>query len=199
MHRRRFILVLASAPLAAKLACKPSGRGKRRNKSDTGPLGQRATDCRVASRQRGKALNPRQWRTYRAACERIIPADRDPGATDADVISFLDEQLSRPPIAAFLPLFAAGDRWLNLTAMRRFRRPFFSLPPQQQDAMLSELLQTRLGDQSGARLFDTLLGLTLEGFFGDPIYGGNRDERGWQMLKHLPRIPRPACPRWARG
>jgi gluconate 2-dehydrogenase gamma chain len=33
-----------------------------------------------------------------------------------------------------------------------------------------------------AQFFDTLLANTIEGFFADPMYGGNRDMVGWRMI-----------------
>ena len=30
--------------------------------------------------------------------------------------------------------------------------------------------------------FDQLLQLTMEGFFADPMYGGNRDKVAWKMI-----------------
>jgi len=35
----------------------------------------------------------------------------------------------------------------------------------------------------GSKLFfEQVLGNTMEGFFGDPIYGGNRDMVSWKMV-----------------
>jgi gluconate 2-dehydrogenase gamma chain len=30
--------------------------------------------------------------------------------------------------------------------------------------------------------FDSLLGVTIEGFFADPVYGGNKDMGPWKMI-----------------
>ena len=35
---------------------------------------------------------------------------------------------------------------------------------------------------NGAVFFETLLANTIEGFFADPIYGGNRDMVAWRMI-----------------
>ena len=32
------------------------------------------------------------------------------------------------------------------------------------------------------QFFDALLALTMEGFFADPIYGGNRNKVAWKMI-----------------
>ena len=44
-----------------------------------------------------------------------------------------------------------------------------------------------------------LTSLTLEGFLGDPIYGGNRDGVGWKMIGFTPQQPGPRCPYGGRA
>jgi gluconate 2-dehydrogenase gamma chain len=39
-----------------------------------------------------------------------------------------------------------------------------------------------LGGFSSAIFFETLLANTIEGYFADPAYGGNRDKAGWRMI-----------------
>ncbi|HEY2616600.1 MAG TPA: gluconate 2-dehydrogenase subunit 3 family protein, partial [Acetobacteraceae bacterium] len=39
-----------------------------------------------------------------------------------------------------------------------------------------------LATVSGRGFFDLLLQNTQEGFFADPVYGGNRDMVGWKMI-----------------
>ena len=39
-----------------------------------------------------------------------------------------------------------------------------------------------LKDFKSAELFSLLLQNTMEGFFADPIYGGNRDMAGWKLV-----------------
>ena len=40
----------------------------------------------------------------------------------------------------------------------------------------------QLEDASGRGFFELLLQNTREGFFADPLYGGNRDMVGWKMI-----------------
>jgi gluconate 2-dehydrogenase gamma chain len=53
-----------------------------------------------------------------------------------------------------------------------------------QDAYLRSL-ETGQHDLDGvpaAVFFDTLLKMAIEGFFCDPVYGGNRDMAAWRMI-----------------
>src|SRR5262249_50519522 len=63
-------------------------------------------------------------------------------------------------------------------------KDFGKLPGEEQDAYL-ESLQKGGKDLHGVPsdvFFDTLLGMTVEGFFSDPAYGGNKDMVAWKMV-----------------
>ena len=38
------------------------------------------------------------------------------------------------------------------------------------------------GDSASAGISVSTAAMTMEGFFADPIYGGNRDKVAWQMI-----------------
>lgn len=68
------------------------------------------------------------------------------------------------------------------------------LTSEQQDAVLSALEKgdvkleklaggsLQIAGAAGGAFFDVLLQNTIEGFFSDPIYGGNRDMAGWKLI-----------------
>jgi gluconate 2-dehydrogenase gamma chain len=142
-----------------------------------------------------------------AACERLIPADESgPGALGAGVPNYLDKQLggawgsgerlyrsgpwqSGSPSQGFQLPFTPAE--LFHTALRAINRqletkstPFGALPPETQDAFLKSLEAGGL-DLDGvpsAVFFDMLLRMSVEGFFSDPVYGGNRDMVAWRMI-----------------
>lgn len=182
MRRRRFLRFLALAPVGAALACR--GRPAR------GPLP--PDGCHLAARDAasGRVLTPAQWRALEAACERILPRDQDPGARDAGVINYIDAQLAYGPIRSLRALLQAGAAELD---RRAGRAPFCELAAAAQDQILAAVQHSPIGRHSGARFFEVLLALTLEGFFGDPAYGGNRGEVGWRMIKLTPRRPGARC------
>ena len=63
-------------------------------------------------------------------------------------------------------------------------RGFADLVPEAQDALLHELQDGKLDsdDFPGAAFFEMLHQNTIEGFFADPIYGGNRGFAGWNLI-----------------
>jgi gluconate 2-dehydrogenase gamma chain len=143
-----------------------------------------------------------------AAVDRLIPPDdRGPGGKDAGCAVFIDRQLAgpygrseglymKPP---FMPGAATQGDQLPDAPAARYRsglkaladyvkgafggRAFPQLPPPEQDRVLAglETGSIALKDVDGAQFF-ALLQNTHEGFFADPIYGGNRDMAGWKLI-----------------
>jgi gluconate 2-dehydrogenase gamma chain len=143
-----------------------------------------------------------------AAVERLIPGDETgPGARQAGVQFFLDKQLggawgagerlyrsgpwqtgtpSQGYQLPFVPaeLFRTALRAIADDVKRKQGKSFAQLPASDQDAYLKSL-QSGSFDLNGvpcAVFFESLLGLTIEGYFGDPVYGGNKDMASWKMI-----------------
>jgi gluconate 2-dehydrogenase gamma chain len=145
-----------------------------------------------------------------AIVDRLVPADEfSMGGKEAGCAVFIDRQLSgpfgdsrqlymRPPFAKGLPEqgqqspdVPAGRYRMGLAALDAYckqtfaGKTFASLPVDQQDKVLQDMEtgQLRLPQEIDEQvLFELLLQNTMEGFFADPIYGGNRDMVSWKML-----------------
>jgi gluconate 2-dehydrogenase gamma chain len=142
-----------------------------------------------------------------AACERLIPADElGPGALDAGVPNYLDKQLGgawgagerlyrsgpwqqgTPSQGYQLPFTPAELFHASLRAINRDleaqHTPFNTMSADDQDTFLKSL-ESGAHDLDGvpsAVFFDLLSKMTVEGFFSDPVYGGNRDMVAWRMI-----------------
>jgi gluconate 2-dehydrogenase gamma chain len=142
-----------------------------------------------------------------AACERLIPADSTgPGALEAWVPNYLDKQLggawgtgerlyrSGPwqtgtPTQGYQLPFTPGELFhIALRAINaRFAAKgstFAEASSEAQDAYLKSLEAggLDLGGVPSATFFDMLLKMTVEGYFSDPVYGGNRNMAAWRMI-----------------
>jgi gluconate 2-dehydrogenase gamma chain len=139
-----------------------------------------------------------------AAVARLIPADElGPGAKEAGVTYFIDQQLfggwgtmakmyRQGPYAEGTPqqgyqspltpqeIYRAAIREINQV----LGKPFEKLPAKEQDEVLRNLEENKLALESvpSRFFFNLLLDNTIEGFFSDPIYGGNRDKAGWKLV-----------------
>ncbi len=65
-----------------------------------------------------------------------------------------------------------------------FNRSFTQLEAAEQDKLIAGLEkgEVQLPNFSGKMLFTAIHTNTIEGFFADPIYGGNRDMVGWKLV-----------------
>lgn len=123
------------------------------------------------------ALTADEMSTLKAAVGRLIPTDDlGPGASDADVHVFIDRSLAAAN-AALLPTYRAGLAALAKAASGRFA----AAVTDRQDALLTD---AERGELAGAPdgFFALLLEHTRQGMFGDPVYGGNRDFAGWNLI-----------------
>jgi gluconate 2-dehydrogenase gamma chain len=149
-----------------------------------------------------------------AAVERLIPTDElGPGGKDAGVTCFIDRQLSSSwgthgrmyrsgpwldgtPEQGFQSrltpqeIYRIGIREINNFCLGTHEKPFDQLQPQKQDDILKALEQGKvdLPSLSSKLFFDLLWRNTEEGFFADPIYGGNRGKVGWKLVD-FPGVP----------
>lgn len=193
MTRRGFFAYAAGLPLGLLAACRAGGR--RVQGGTTPPSGSVDSACPAprAARGSGRALSPLERATLDAACVRLIPSDADAGAREAGVIDYIESQVTRGPLARHGKLLRRGARFLQSAARRQHGEHFARLPPAAQDALLSALQAGRLAGATGAAAFDLLLTLALEGYLGDPIYGGNRNRAGWAAIGFAPPAPSPRC------
>ena len=124
--------------------------------------------------------------TLEAIVARLVPRDANgPGALEAGAARYIDGALGQA-LAAQRPAYAAGLAAVEAHARASAGGSFTALAAEQQDAVLTDLEQNRApGFTPGsAAFFELVLGHTLEGTFGDPHYGGNRDFIGWELLAY---------------
>lgn len=117
-------------------------------------------------------LTAAEGRTLEALCEQIIPADETPGAAWAGVVNYIDRQLMGP-FRKHRDAYRSG-----LAAMDQFA----ALDPARQAAYLSGL------QGEARRFFNMVIAHTMQGYYGDPRHGGNREAVSWRMLG-VPVIP----------
>ena len=115
--------------------------------------------------------------TLQAICAHIIPQDQDPGAIQAGVVVFIDRQLTLfyKPLQ---PTYRLGIAAFDRASLHFAGSPFAALPPASQLHLLHQLER-----QPDTRpFFDLLVSHAMQGFYGDPRHGGNRDRVSWRML-----------------
>jgi gluconate 2-dehydrogenase gamma chain len=149
-----------------------------------------------------------------AAADTLIPADNlSPSGSQCGVATFIDRQLAgaygggarlyrdgpftkaKPELGYQLPLnprefFRAGIVAANDWSRKTYGKDFDRLADADREAALKamEAGKAEFSGFSSRMFFNALLDLSMEGFFADPIYGGNRDMAAWKMVGY-PGLP----------
>jgi gluconate 2-dehydrogenase gamma chain len=149
-----------------------------------------------------------------AAADTIIPPDQlSPSGSDCGVANFIDRQLAgaygtgarlyrqgpfpkgKPEQGYQLSLnprefFRAGVASANEFTRKTYGKDFDRLNEEQRIAALKTMEEGKAEFKGfgSAMFFNALLQITMEGFFADPVYGGNRDMASWKMVGY-PGLP----------
>jgi len=129
-------------------------------------------------------------KTIVAACERIFPTDESgPGATQANVVIYIDRQLAgpygtdkyrytQPPFVESIPEHGyqgkENPQEVYRAGIAQLDADFASIDDAMQDERLKALEKTYF--------FKLLRQHTVEGMFCDPMHGGNAGLIGWQLI-----------------
>ena len=122
-----------------------------------------------------------------ALCEQIIPADEHGGgATEAGVIHYIDRQL----VAVFdydQVVYQQGISALQAACLEIYGGRFETLDPAIQNFICTQLEENNLagsdwGDLRQSRFFSLVVRHTMQGFYGAPRHGGNRNYMSYRMM-----------------
>src|SRR5216684_4851655 len=205
--RREFLTFLASAVAAAGV------RDAVAAPPDESPNHQvRATAAAGSLENAYTFFSSPEAEFVEAAVSRLIPKDElGPGALEAAVPYYIDRLLTteygsgarfynRGPFGATTPyqgyqspltppeVYRIGIAATNRYCEQKYGRRFGELDPAAQDDVLKGLQDVSLEDVPGATFFGQLLADTKDGFFSDPVYGGNRGMIGWKLVGY-PGVP----------
>jgi gluconate 2-dehydrogenase gamma chain len=149
-----------------------------------------------------------------AAYDTFIPADNlSPSGTDCGLVVFWDRQLAgaygngaklyrsgpfvpgKPEQGYQLPLtpreyFAAGIKAANAWCRGKYGKDFDRLAPAERDAALKAMdsREAKFEGFDAKGFLEALYASAMEGFFSDPLHGGNRDKASWKMIGY-PGLP----------
>jgi len=140
-----------------------------------------AIGCSPGKHAGWEFLSEGQARALTVLCDQIIPADDFPSASQAGVLTYIDKQLVRF-YRRHQEAYRDGLAQAATLSATRFGKPLDELQPAQQ------LEITRAIEQQNSSFFNLVREHTLEGFYGAPRHGGNRDAVSWRMLG-LPEPP----------
>lgn len=128
----------------------------------------------------GALLTATQRETLAAAAARILPSDDGPGAAEAGVADYVVAALGEERLNGWLPFFVHGLDRLDSVSRETLGKRFLEAAPAEQDEILRQIQGAP--EPHLRHFFGQLVRLCVEGFAGDPRYGGNRDRLGWRYV-----------------
>ncbi|MGB7546135.1 MAG: gluconate 2-dehydrogenase subunit 3 family protein [Terracidiphilus sp.] len=134
-----------------------------------------AIGCSPAKPRNWEFLSDDQARTLAAICDQIVPADEFPSASQAGVLTYIDRQLIRR-YRGHQDAYRDGLDRAQSMSRKRARQDLTSLSQQQQFEIVSTI------ERQDRPFFEMVRTHTLEGYYGSPRHGGNRDAVSWRML-----------------
>jgi gluconate 2-dehydrogenase gamma chain len=134
-----------------------------------------AVGCTRGRRKQWEFLSEAEGRTLTAICDQIIPADDYPSASQAGVLTYIDRQLVRH-FRRFQDDYRKGLHEANQLSRKQCGLDLAAASPPQQLAIVTAL------SQQNTKFFELMRTHTLQGYYGAPRHGGNRDAVSWRML-----------------
>jgi len=122
-----------------------------------------------------------------ALVEQIIPTDEWPGARDAGVTNFIDNQLAGV-YSRYQETYRRGLRVIQETCTTKFQKRFEEFSFEEQTQFLKIL---EAGKMEGAQwengfdryFFRLIRDHSMQGFYGSPRHGGNKNNISYKMMK----------------
>ena len=177
---RRAFLVGALAGAGAALATEANAQAPQSADPQAAPV-----HVHSNGDEHGAFFNDDDAATVAAFAERLMPgAPGKPGASDADVLNYIDLALAGA-YSDMQDFYRRGLTQLDDYARATHGKPFARLAGAQQDEVIAALEQGKASGfvwPTAQAFFTTLRTHTIEGMFADPVYGGNKDFAGWRLV-----------------
>ncbi len=131
-------------------------------------------------------LTVQEGKLLELVCEQILPADRDPGAREAGAAQYIDRQLAKR-YKGLAEHYRKGLAALESASRQLRGRSFQELAFAGRTAVLKaveagKVDQSEWPKRSSRWFFTTVREHTIEGVFGHPRHGGNRDLIGYRLV-----------------
>ncbi len=134
-----------------------------------------------------RSLTPGVASCLGAMCDQIIPADDWPGATEAGVLDYIDKQTT-VRFRQDKEVYENGIESLQAYCNDTFGTGFERLEDAVQYKVMQDMEAGRLPESywEGAdqrRLFELVRSRTMQGFYGPPRHGGNKNFVSYRMMR----------------
>ncbi|WP_051568568.1 gluconate 2-dehydrogenase subunit 3 family protein [Crocinitomix catalasitica] len=148
------------------------------------------TSCSTELKSNNDVLNAQQSLVLETTLNVLFPDDGNgPSADDINAFGYfiwaIQDDLNRKQEAN--TFIIDGLDWVNKKAIQLKQTNFYSIPANHRTAFIDEMVKTKYGK----KWVSAMVTLLFEALLLDPLYGGNKEEKGWKWLNHTPGFPRP--------
>lgn len=128
--------------------------------------------------------NEHELKTASRIAEYIYPEDDAPGALSLGINNFFSIQFKTPYYKKYVPLVKCLTNYLDSESQKVNGKNFLSSETKTQNELLDSIAMGKKDHviTNIRKDFYTLVELTLEGCFSDPMYGGNKNKQAWNLL-----------------
>jgi gluconate 2-dehydrogenase gamma chain len=117
-----------------------------------------------------------------SVADQMIPPDQDAGGKSAGVILYIDGVLAGPYGRFYKANYEEGLAMIDAASQKEFGALFAAAGSDHQAKILQDLQSGHSRRESRHEFFGLLWRHVMEGYYGDPDHGGNRDGASWKML-----------------
>jgi gluconate 2-dehydrogenase gamma chain len=142
--------------------------------------------CSTVYQPGTRFFSENEFKLVESFAEQIIPSNDWPGGRDAGVANFIDIQLMNP-YRRFQEVYRKGLAALENTCRNKFSQKFENLSWDSQTAVLKDMEAGRLEgniwkDGFSKYFFELLRSHCLQGYYGSPRHGGNKNFVSYKMI-----------------
>lgn len=143
--------------------------------------------CTNSPLARWRFLTEQESKLLDALTEQMIPTDEWPGGRDAGVTNFIDKQL-KGPYTRYQEIYRKGLLSIQKTCNAKFQKRFEELPWKEQTQFLKTMEAGKMEGGNWENGFDRqffrlIRDHSLQGFYGSPRHGGNKNNISYKMMK----------------
>ena len=124
------------------------------------------------------------WLTISKVQEHLLPSeDNFVGAKEMNALHYLKSNVTGEKLA----FIKKGSSKINEVAKEQYGEYFVLLSEKKRERIIEKFTDTSFGEG----WLSMLLSFIFEALLGDPVYGGNPEEKGWKSLEHQGGFPLP--------
>jgi gluconate 2-dehydrogenase gamma chain len=133
-----------------------------------------------------KVLTPNEANILDAIADQIIPPDDFAGGKDAGVTNYIDRQLEGF-FSDLTGMYKKCLRAFNNTCKKVYDKEFVELSFDQQFDLLKDMQVGKYNNEdwegyTASSFFSTVRGHCMQGYYGSPIHGGNKDYVSYRLI-----------------